>query len=239
MKKYRLFICAMLISCSTLFGQKDQSKIISFYKVPLVCGAAPDIGCGSRAKPALLAMEQNKAISEAWLNRAGTVYAIVWGEKDMTQKVARPIFKKHSIMYESVYNSESLEMLSTFRQDGKWFRGADVDKLSVEEAGRIAESTTGFLLSKNEITQEEYAVIKPEIENYFREELVKIRTLEELMKDSQETFIHSILDIYIKSIGKERTNGLVEKYADHFGVNNDCCKGKKSNASCPLQNHKP
>jgi hypothetical protein len=225
----------VLISCSTLLGQKNLSKVISFYKVPLVCGAAPDIGCGSRAKPALLAMEQNKAISEAWLNRAGTVYAVVWKEKDMTQKVARPIFKKHSIAFEAMNSSESPEMLSTFRQDGKWLRGADVDKLSMEEAERIAESTTGFLLNKNEITPEEYSAIKPDIEDYFKNELVKVRTLEELMTDSQETFIHAILNVYIKHIGKERTSGLVEKYADHFGVNNDCCKSKKSNGSCPLQ----
>lgn len=235
MKKYSILLLMVLISCSVLFGQKDQSEVISFYKVPLVCGAAPDIGCGSRAKPALLAMEQNKAISEAWLNRAGTVYAVVWKEKDMTQKVARPIFKKHSISFEPMSSSESGEMQATFRQEGKWLRGADVDKLSIEEAGRIAEGTTGFLLEQKEISEEEYAKIKADIEDYFKTELVKIRTAEELMKDSQETFIHGILDVYIKHIGKARTDQLVEEYADHYGINNDCCKGKKSNESCPLQ----
>jgi hypothetical protein len=48
----------MLASFSTTVGQKDPNEVISFYKVPLVCGAAPDLGCGSRAKPALLAMEK-------------------------------------------------------------------------------------------------------------------------------------------------------------------------------------
>jgi hypothetical protein len=53
-------------------------EIITFYDVPLVCGAAPAIGCGSRAKPLLMDLEQRTAIKEAWLNRAGTIVAIVW-----------------------------------------------------------------------------------------------------------------------------------------------------------------
>src|SRR6266849_4002430 len=51
---------------------------ISLYEVPLVCPAAPEIGCGSRSKPVLLALEQQPAVAEAWLNRAGTVMAVVW-----------------------------------------------------------------------------------------------------------------------------------------------------------------
>jgi hypothetical protein len=33
-------------------------ETITFYDVPLVCGAAPSIGCGSRAKPLLTDLEQ-------------------------------------------------------------------------------------------------------------------------------------------------------------------------------------
>src|SRR6266571_4004008 len=51
---------------------------ISLYEAPLVCPAAPQIGCGSRSKPILLALEREPAVAEAWLNRAGTVMAVVW-----------------------------------------------------------------------------------------------------------------------------------------------------------------
>jgi hypothetical protein len=41
------------------FMVKNKSKVkellVTFYETPLVCNAAPEIGCGSRAKPALLA----------------------------------------------------------------------------------------------------------------------------------------------------------------------------------------
>src|SRR5262245_6392697 len=53
-------------------------KQITFYEVPLVCPAAPEIGCGSRSKPILLQLEQERTVSEAWLNRPGTIVAIVW-----------------------------------------------------------------------------------------------------------------------------------------------------------------
>jgi hypothetical protein len=43
-----------------------NDEIITFYDIPLVCGAAPAIGCGSRAKPLLMDLEQQSTIREAW-----------------------------------------------------------------------------------------------------------------------------------------------------------------------------
>ena len=37
---------------------KEKASTVTFYETPLVCAAAPEIGCGSRAKPALLALEK-------------------------------------------------------------------------------------------------------------------------------------------------------------------------------------
>ena len=41
---------------------------ISFYRVPLACPAANNLGCGSAAKPVLLALEKKDTIQEAWLD---------------------------------------------------------------------------------------------------------------------------------------------------------------------------
>src|SRR6266851_4225024 len=51
---------------------------ISVFKVPLVCPAAPQIGCGTASKPILLALEKQPGVLQAWLNRAGTRIAVVW-----------------------------------------------------------------------------------------------------------------------------------------------------------------
>jgi len=47
-----------------------------FYRVGLACEAAPDIGCGIRAKPILYALKACDAIAGAWLSRSGTVIAV-------------------------------------------------------------------------------------------------------------------------------------------------------------------
>src|SRR5437867_7844416 len=65
------------------FASAGESNIappdrISLFKVPLQCLAAPQIGCGSRAKPILLELKQDSSVSEAWLNRAGTRIAVEW-----------------------------------------------------------------------------------------------------------------------------------------------------------------
>src|SRR5688572_12608991 len=58
----------------------DLAGRVAFYNVPLRCPAAPEIGCGSRAKPVLLELERVPGINEAWLNRAGTIAAIVFAD---------------------------------------------------------------------------------------------------------------------------------------------------------------
>jgi hypothetical protein len=75
----RLPCCAEEQAAAASAGQK-QARLdnVSFYKVPLVCPAAPHIGCGSASKPLLLGLEHSEVVSEAWLNRAGTVMAVVW-----------------------------------------------------------------------------------------------------------------------------------------------------------------
>src|SRR5260370_6131134 len=60
---------------------------VSLFQVPLQCRAAPQIGCGGRAKPILLALESDSNISGAWLNDAGTSLAVVG--KENSSRAAR------------------------------------------------------------------------------------------------------------------------------------------------------
>ena len=114
-------------------------EIITFYDVPLVCGAAPAIGCGSRAKPLLMDLEQRTAIKEAWLNRAGTIVATVWSGPARTEEVAKPVFERHEIPYTE--RRDDKQTAESFRSEGRWLRGAEVDRLSLEEARVIAETS--------------------------------------------------------------------------------------------------
>src|SRR6516164_6806217 len=84
---------------SPIMNISTNNNIITLYDVPLVCGAAPAIGCGSRAKPLLIDLERQPTIEEAWLNRAGTIVAIVWSESAKTDEVAKPVFERNEIQY--------------------------------------------------------------------------------------------------------------------------------------------
>lgn len=99
---------------------KQASQTVTFYEVPLVCDAAPEIGCGSRSKPAMIEIEKEEAIKEVWLNRAGTIFAIVWTDSDKTDEIAKPIFEKFQIDYRALNEKEAEPLLATFRESGKW-----------------------------------------------------------------------------------------------------------------------
>jgi hypothetical protein len=178
-------------------------EIITFYDVPLVCGAAPAIGCGSRAKPLLMDLEQRTAIKEAWLNRAGTIVAIVWSAPARTEEVAKPVFERHEIQYRE--RGDDRKTTGSFRIDGSWFRGAEVDRLSLEEAQEIAETSVSAAARERLVSVEEAAQIKSDIEAHFREELVKLRTKQELLQDTRSKFQQAVLNIYEKHVGVERT----------------------------------
>lgn len=199
---------------------------VTFYEVSLVCNAAPTIGCGSRSKPALLELEKNTAVKEAWLNRPGTVIAIVWKEKPQTETIAKPIFEDNNISFTELSEKEAVIYKKTFARADGWYRGAEVDKLSREEATTIAESATKFALKNKLITKEEAEKIKTEIEKYFKEELVKLRTNEELNEDSQNKFKDDMYKIAEKYIGKERAGKALELYQKN------CEKECKKDGGC-------
>lgn len=181
----------------------SNDRTITFYHALLVCGAAPSIGCGSRAKPLLLDLEQHAAIKEAWLNRKGTMVAIVWRGHALTEDVSNPIFEKHEIRYTE--RGEDQRVAGSFLPGRGWLRGAEVDRLSLEEAQEIAQTSVAMAAKNRLISAEESGHIESDIEAYFRSELLKFRTKQELLHDIGTKFPESILRIFEKHIGKART----------------------------------
>src|SRR5215471_18652137 len=111
---------------------------VSVFKVPLVCPAAPQIGCGSASKPILLDLEKQPGVLEAWLNRAGTRIAVVWkpdAGAETRRKVATDLQEDRATELEGKLRDEAV---ADFLSGKGWYRGSDVDQLSEEEAGIIA-----------------------------------------------------------------------------------------------------
>ena|SRR5215469_15825679 len=111
---------------------------ISVFKAPLVCPAAPQIGCGSASKPILLDLERQPGVLEAWLNRAGTRIAVVWktdANAGTRSKVAADLKEDRVIELDGKPREEAV---TDFLSGKGWYHGADVDRLSEEEAGIIS-----------------------------------------------------------------------------------------------------
>src|SRR2546428_14142799 len=111
---------------------------ISLFKVPLQCPAAPQIGCGSAAKPILLQLERERGVIEAWLDRAGTRIAVVGkpeSDAENRRNVAAKLKQNDAMEIQGKSCDEGLE---DFLSGRGWHRGAAVDRLTDEGAGIIA-----------------------------------------------------------------------------------------------------
>ena len=119
-----------------------RAERVSLFQVPLKCEAAPQIGCGSLAKPILLELERDPAIVEAWLNGTGTALAVVGTEAsnhESISKTVESILEKNGLSANELTDSAYATELKSFTAGTDWYRGAAVDALSKIEARTIAQ----------------------------------------------------------------------------------------------------
>jgi copper chaperone CopZ len=126
---------------------------ISLFEVSLQCPAAPQIGCGTASKPILLQLEQEPGVTEAWLNRAGTEIAVVWKHEAETA-ARRNVAAKLTDDAKEVQGEARDEAVKSFLSGKGWYRGADVDRLSEEEAGIIAARLIRRVKAKTPLPKE-------------------------------------------------------------------------------------
>ena len=145
---------------------------VSFYEAPLVCHAAPSIGCGSKAKFMLLDLEKyNAAVDGAWLNKKGTVVGVKWittTDENKKTEIIKTVSTAHNIKLTELALTEANNYARTFPNSNQWFKGKEVDQLSKEEAGIIAKNTIASYKAKH--------LIKPSFEKQFQIDIEKIYT---------------------------------------------------------------
>jgi len=157
MKTHLLLMSALLYA--TLASAVENAAAatpdrISVFKVPLVCPAAPQIGCGSASKPILLDLERQPGVLEAWLNRAGTIISVVWkpdSDAETRRNVTAELKEDHATELEGKSRDNAVK---DFLSGKGWYRGADVDRLSEEEADIIAARLVRWVRAKTALTKE-------------------------------------------------------------------------------------
>jgi len=176
--------------CVTMANAETNDTAISpdrltFYEVPLICPAAPEIGCGSRSKPILIQLEREKPVAEAWLNRPGTMIAVVWKpESKRKDRIAafKAVSEKEELKARELDRGEKAKALKNFLAREGWHRGSDVDRLSEEEAGIIAARLVGRIQAKVSVSDEKAKAIWSEFTG-----VLKRRFLGTQEKDEQDT----------------------------------------------------
>ena len=140
--RFAVVFLLLATTVSAWAGLGPAAVNLSFYKVPMVCKSAPAIGCGSRAKPVLTALEgQSAVVAGAWLNRTGTVLAVQWKPNTLPaqrESVARQAFAKSELTAEAVSGAEAATLAKSFGTGKNWYAASGVDQLSREEAVVIA-----------------------------------------------------------------------------------------------------
>jgi len=144
---------------------------ISVFKVPLVCPAAPQIGCGSASKPILLDLERQPGVLEAWLNRAGTIISVVWkpdSDAETRRNVTAELKEDHATELEGKSRDNAVK---DFLSGKGWYRGADVDRLSEEEADIIAARLVRWVQAKTALPKDKAQGLQDAFSDTLRKDL--------------------------------------------------------------------
>jgi hypothetical protein len=192
-------------------GQGPNSDNVAFYKVPLECHAAPGIGCGSLSKPVLLDLESKPTVEEAWLDRPGKTLAIVW--KGGTAPAERAgavvaVRKAHNLLAEELTGAARDTALESFRSGGGWHRGADVDRLSEEEAGVIADRLMLRVAAKAPTISPKAELLRPIMADIIRDCLVG--SPDPSTARGRETFQEDLITVVGDHLSGAETDALRE-----------------------------
>lgn len=209
---------------------------ISFYKVPFVCNAAPTIGCGSRSKPVLLDLEKSDIIKEAWLNKQGNVIAVVWNENSSLEnrnRAATNTFTKHNVNASQLMMDDYAKNLESFSSKEGWFKGADVNVLSKEEAGIIADQLLVEIRAKTSLKRSDEDAYKKEIQDVFYDFFLHFESLDELADaEVYKTKLLEIIKIGENYVGEGNMPTVDELWNICSGGTSSCDYKGKADSSC-------
>jgi hypothetical protein len=185
---------------------------LSVFKAPLVCPAAPQIGCGGASKPILLDLERQPSVLEAWLNRAGTRIAVVWNpeaDAPTRRKIVAELKEDHATELDGKPRDEAVK---DFLSGKGWYRGADVDRLSEEEAGIIAARLVRWVQAKRRLAKEKAESLQHALTDAMRKDLTGKSVCSNHLEDAA--------DIARKYLDQEQIKILNEAIKDEAAIEN-------------------
>ena len=113
--------------------------LLSVFAVPLRCPLVDGLGCGIAAKPVLTELEHNPSVAQAWLNHSGTTLVLVWNADTKPETRAQVVAGvSKTAKLEELSGSPRDAVVRDIQSGSGWYRAANVDELSREEAEIVA-----------------------------------------------------------------------------------------------------
>jgi hypothetical protein len=209
-----------LLGGSFAFAQNTatatKTNRVSLFAVALRCEAAPGIGCGSRSSPVLLELEGEPIITEAWLNGTGTVLAVVGVEGSTARsraKIVETILEKNGVTGSELEGGARDSQIESLRSGKNWYRGAEVDSLSKQEAATIAARLVHRVQAKVSLAQENAKALEVSVANAFERRFIgtsntldptckRERLLEELSTIARENLDENGIVAFQEAVAK-------------------------------------
>jgi hypothetical protein len=174
MKRHLIVVLAsglLYAALTTIAANAAAPDRISVFNAPLVCPAAPQIGCGIASKPILLDLEQQPGVLEAWLNRAGTIIAVVWKPDANAEARSRVATELNEDRATELKGTSRDEAVKDFLSGKGWYHGADVDRLSEEEASIIAARLVRWVQAKTGLPKDKAEAMQHDFSETLRKDL--------------------------------------------------------------------
>jgi len=209
---------------------------VSFYETPLVCHAAPSIGCGSKAKFLLIDLEKYKdEVQGAWLNRKGTVVAIKWNVQTGENKKAeiiKAVSTDHYTELTALSQAKATVFFESFHDSGEWLKGRQVDQLSKEEANIIAHNIIAGYKAKKLIRPSFEKMFEADIEKIYEDLFLSISSYKDLSKEAYDKVEDEIQQAGEKYVGKGKMPHVELCVATDPACQKDKSCSKENGKSC-------
>src|SRR5260370_40595224 len=89
----------------------------------------------------MLDLQNRPGVEQAWLNHTGELLAVVWrpaSRADERQSTLAAVSEAYAVSMDELNGVAQETALKDFRSGLGWYRGADVDRLSAQEASVIS-----------------------------------------------------------------------------------------------------
>lgn len=195
---------------------RPSADQLSFFEVPLECGASEGLGCGSAAKPILNELDANPGIADARINHPGTTLAVAWKKPaDRSDAMVEALFDKHYLAAATLRGEAREKALNAYQSE-QWYGAADVDRLSEHEARVIAARIVHRTGNRLGLTRDRLAALTEDLAVVFARHLTlhdeecdsRREAIEQELKTAASKYLNSQQLAELRKAGEQGITAL-------------------------------